>query len=164
MAIATLFPDRLIDTKSVFVITFILCVSLALPAFACNKALPAIEISVEGHPLFVEIAATPTARTCGLSQRDSLPEDSGMLFVFPTSRLASFWMKDTRIPLSIAFLDDAGRIVGIQKMIPLNIEKRYRSNQPVRYALEVNQGWFNQNGIHVGDRIELMLPAMLDIH
>ncbi len=164
MAIATLFPDRLIDTKSVFVITFILCVSLALPAFACNKALPAVEISVKGNALFVEIAATPSARTCGLSQRDSLPEDSGMLFVFPTSRNASFWMKDTRIPLSIAFLDDAGRIVGIQKMIPLNIEKRYRSNQPVRYALEVNQGWFNQNGISVGDRIELMLPAMLDIH
>ena len=157
------FLCRLIDFKSIFIITFILWVSLALPAFACNKALPAIEISVKGRDLFVEVAATPSARSCGLSRRDSLPEGNGMLFVFPTSRYANFWMKDTRIPLSIAFLDEDGHIVSIQKMTPMNMEKRYRSDQPVRYALEVNQGWFNQNGIHVGDRIELVLPAMLDI-
>lgn len=163
MDIPTLFPDRLLHSKSVLSITCFLWVFMAFSAFACNTALPGSEISVNGHALFVEIAATPSARTCGLSQRESLPQGNGMLFIFPTSRYATFWMKDTRIPLSIAFLDDAGRIVSIQKMIPMNMEKRYRSDQPVRYALEVNQGWFNQYGINVGDRVELILPAMLDI-
>ena len=159
-------PDsmyRFLDPKAVFITAGFLWVSLVLPAFACNKALPATEIAVKGHALFVEIAATPSARTCGLSRRAGMPENSGMLFVFPTLRDASFWMKDTQIPLSIAFLDDTGRIISIQKMIPMNVEKRYRSDQAVRYALEVNQGWFVQNRIEIGDRVELQLPAMLDI-
>jgi len=156
---------RLLDPKAVLIAAGFLWVSLALPAFACNnKALPFTEITVKDHALSVEIAATPTARTCGLSRRAGMPQNSGMLFVFPTKKHASFWMKNTAIPLSIAFLDDDGRIVSIQKMAPLNVEKRYRSGQPVRYALEVNQGWFVQNGIGVGDRVELKLPAMLDIH
>jgi uncharacterized membrane protein (UPF0127 family) len=154
---------RFLDPKVVFMTVGFLWLSLVLPAFACNKALPTTEITAKGHALFVEIAATPTARACGLSRRAGMPQNNGMLFVFPTARHASFWMKDTQIPLSIAFLDDAGRIISIQKMIPMNIEKRYRSDQPVRYALEVNQGWFVQNRIEVGDRVELQLPAMLDI-
>ena len=82
-----------------------------------------------------------------------------MLFVFPTSKYASFWMKDTQIPLSIAFLDEDGRILDIQKMTPLDDEKRYRSGQPARFALEVNQGWFSANGIEVGDKVEFDLQG-----
>ena len=154
---------RLLDPKAVFITAGFLWVSLVLPAFACSQALPFTEIKVRGHALSVEIAANPTARTCGLSQRAKLPENNGMLFVFPTARHASFWMKDTQISLSIAFLDDDGRIISIQKMAPLDVEKRYRSGRPVRYALEVNQGWFVQHRIRVGDMVELQLPAMLDI-
>lgn len=149
--------------KAVILTAGFLWVFFVLPAFACNKTLTTTEISVKGHALFVELAATPPTRTCGLSHRASMPQNSGMLFVFPTLRQVSFWMKDTRIPLSIAFLDDTGRIISIQEMIPMNVEKHYRSDQPVRYALEVNQGWFAQNSIVVGDRVELQLPAMLDI-
>jgi uncharacterized membrane protein (UPF0127 family) len=72
-------------------------------------------------------------------------------------------MKDTSIPLSIAFIDDAGRILSIQKMAPFQTEARYRSPGPVRYALEVNQGWFENHGVSIGDTVGMELPGSLDI-
>jgi hypothetical protein len=86
-----------------------------------------------------------------------------MLFIYPTPGPRSFWMKDTIIPLSIAFLDDSGRILSIQQMRPMQTDKRYRSLQPVRYALEVNQGWFADHGIGVGDIVEMRLPVVIEI-
>ncbi len=135
----------------------------ALSAAACPVELPFTSVTVKGHRLLVEIAATPAARTCGLSHRTNLPEDQGMLFVYPTARPLSFWMKDTQIPLSIAFLDDTGRILSIQKMVPMQVEERYRSPQPARYAIEVNQGWFTRHGIDVGAAVELQIPQVLNI-
>jgi len=84
-----------------------------------------------------------------------------MLFIYPTSRPRTFWMKNTHIPLSIAFLDDFGKIINIQKMEPLQIDKRYHSIQPVRYALEVNQGWFKKNDVKVVDTVEMQLPIVI---
>ena len=78
-----------------------------------------------------------------------------MLFVYPRSDLRTFWMKDTWIPLSIAFLDDSGKMINIEIMSPGQTEKRYRSRVPASYALEVNQGWFRLHGIKVGDRVEM---------
>ena len=72
-------------------------------------------------------------------------------------------MKDTHIPLSIAFLDDSGLISSIQDMTPMQTDERYRSLQPVRYALEVNQGWFAAHGIGVGDLVEMKLPLVIEI-
>ena len=72
-------------------------------------------------------------------------------------------MKDTHIPLSIAFLDDSGLILSIHQMTPMQTDERYRSLQPVRYALEVNQGWFAENGIGVGDLVEMKLPVVIEI-
>ena len=72
-------------------------------------------------------------------------------------------MKDTHIPLSIAFLDDSGQILSIHHMAPMQTAERYRSLQPVRYALEVNQGWFAENGIGVGDIVEMKLPVVIEI-
>jgi hypothetical protein len=72
-------------------------------------------------------------------------------------------MKDTSIPLSIAFLDDNGRILSIQRMTPMQTDERYRSPQPVRYALEVNQGWFADHGIGIGNIVEMKLPAVIEI-
>lgn len=129
----------------------------------CPMPLPTTSITIGKHALTVEVAATPEARQCGLSRRDSLPENHGMLFVYPASTMMRFWMKDTLVPLSIAFLDDAGRIVSIQKMAPLDTGPRYKSPQPVLYALEVAQGWFETHGVRVGDRAELSLPPMLNI-
>jgi hypothetical protein len=130
---------------------------------ACPLELPAATISIKGHPLAVELAATPDARVCGLSNRVKLPENHGMLFIYPTLGPRTFWMKDTHIPLSIAFLDDSGLILSIQPMTPMQTNERYRSLQPVRYALEVNQSWFAEHGIGVGDSVEMKLPVVIDI-
>ena len=72
-------------------------------------------------------------------------------------------MKDTYIPLSIAFLDNSGKIINIQNMAPLQTDELYYSSQPVKYALEVNQGWFNGHGIEVGNTVEMKLPILIDI-
>ena len=90
-------------------------------------------------------------------------DDHGMLFIYPTPGPRTFWMKDTFIPLSIAFLDDNGRIISIQRMAPMQTDERYRSLQPVRYALEVNRGWFADHGIGIGNIVEMKLPAMIEI-
>lgn len=102
----------------------------------------------------VEIADTDEERQTGLMGRTALPEDAGMLFVFGAEQQLSFWMKDTLIPLSIAFIDSEGRIVDIQDMQPLD-ETSHPSAAPAQYALEVNQGFFGARGIQVGDTVEL---------
>jgi uncharacterized protein len=104
----------------------------------------------------VEIADTDAERQRGLMGRTALAEDQGMLFVFGGKQELSFWMKNTLIPLSIAFMDSEGRIVDIQDMKPLDDDPpHYVSAEPARYALEVNQGFFEERGIKVGDRAEL---------
>lgn len=132
-------------------------------ATACPLELPTARIAIKGHALTVELASHPAARSCGLSRRSELPQNHGMLFIFPDRRPRNFWMKDTVIPLSIAFIDDSGRIFNIQDMEPLTVDKQYSSEGPASYALEVNQGWFHKNGIQVGDVVEMKLPLVLDI-
>jgi uncharacterized membrane protein (UPF0127 family) len=149
-------------TSIAFSIYFIV-IFLSVHALACPIELPTAAISVKGHTLVVELATIPEARVCGLSNRVQLPENHGMLFIHPTLRPRTFWMKNTHIPLSIAFLDDSGRIVSIQHMVPMQTDERYHSPQPVRYALEVNQGWFENRGIEVGDVVEMNLPMVVNI-
>ena len=72
-------------------------------------------------------------------------------------------MKDTYIPLSVAFLDDSGKIINLQNMTPMQTEIIYYSSQPVKYALEVNQGWFDTHEIEIGDTVEMKLPKEIDI-
>ena len=132
-------------------------------ARSCPFELPAVQIVVKGHDLTIELATTPEARSCGLSLRDSLPTNRGMLFVYAEPEILTFWMKNTRVPLSIAFIDTAGRIVSIQKMNPFPLTTVYASPVPSLYALEVNQGWFEENGIGVGDVVEFNLPITLNI-
>jgi hypothetical protein len=133
------------------------------PAWACPFELPEVRVVVKGHVLTIELATTPEARSCGLSLRDSLPANRGMLFVYAEPEILTFWMKNTRMPLSIAFIDTAGRIVSIQKMNPFPITTIYASPVPALYALEVNQGWFEENGVGVGDVVEFNLPITLNI-
>ena len=104
----------------------------------------------------VEIADSPDEQATGLMNRTALGEDRGMLFVFPDEEVRSFWMKNTLIPLSIAYMDSEGRIVDLQDMKPLDDEEpHYVSAEPARYALEVNRGFFEERGVEVGDRAEL---------
>jgi uncharacterized protein len=104
----------------------------------------------------VEIADGLLERERGLMDRTSLGEDRGMLFVFRREQPLSFWMRDTRIPLSIAYIDSKGRITDILDMKPLDDKPpHYVSSEPVQYALEVNQGFFDERGVKVGDHTEL---------
>lgn len=115
--------------------------------------LPTASLSIAGHKLAVEVAATEADRARGLMHRDDLPEGRGMLFVYDDEKPRRFWMKDTRIPLSIAFLDGKGRILRIAAMAPLTTDGT-PSLYPARYALEVNKGWFASRGIAAGATVE----------
>lgn len=111
-------------------------------------------LSVGDHTFYVEIAETPDERARGLMHRDSLPDDHGMLFVFDKDQQLSFWMKDTSIPLSIAYIARDGTIREIYDMEPFSLEP-VRSTRSVRYALEVNRGAFEEAGIDIGDRVDI---------
>lgn len=148
---------------SIAVSLYFIVIFLSVKTLACPFELPTATISVKGHTLVVELATTPEARVCGLSNRVQMPENHGMLFIHPTLRPRTFWMKNTLIPLSIAFLDDSGRIISIQHMTPRQTDERYHSPQPVRYALEVNQGWFHKRGILLGDIVEMKLPVVVNV-
>lgn len=110
----------------------------------------------DGEPVRVrvEIADDDAERARGLMERTALGENRGMLFVFEREQTLSFWMKDTLIPLSIAYIDAEGQIVDIQDMEPLDTTP-HPSAGPARYALEVNQGFFRERDIEVGDGVEL---------
>ena len=104
----------------------------------------------------VEVADDLAEQAKGLMDRTTLGENRGMLFVFPEERELSFWMKNTLIPLSIAFIDSESRIIDIQEMKPLDDEPpHYVSAEPARYALEVNRGFFEERGVRVGNRVKL---------
>lgn len=99
--------------------------------------------------LRVMLANTPEELSKGLSGLDSLSADTGMLFTLQRTGPARFWMRDTRIPLDIAFLDEKMRILSIQRMEPHTGAAVY--DGPIKYAVETNAGWFAQNGVEVGD-------------
>lgn len=126
--------------------------ALALAGCTSKSNLPVRTIQVDGHPVTAEIAATPDTRSRGLMHRDSMPAQHGMLFIYPDEAPRGFWMKDTRIPLSIAFADKTGTIVRIADMTPFSLE-RVPSLYPAMYALEMNQGWFAEHGVEKGDQI-----------
>lgn len=112
--------------------------------------------------LRVEIAATDDERAVGLMERRSLPDDQGMIFLYPETqpRTAAFWMFRTRIPLDIAFIDSLGTIRAINRMEPCDSPMArgcptYPAGVPFRAALEVNRGWFNEHSVGVGDRVLL---------
>lgn len=100
--------------------------------------------------LFTEICDDDVSRQKGLMYRKHLGQNQGMLFVFSCEDYYSFWMKNTYIPLDIAFIDSSGKIVDIKSMYPLSV-KAVKSNKPCKYALEVNRGWFDDNKISVGN-------------
>lgn len=108
--------------------------------------------------LEVEIADTAEERATGLMGRESLAEDAGMLFVFENDTQAGFWMKDTLIPLSIAFVTAGGVVIDIQDMEP-QTEELHRPPEPYRYAVEANQGWFGDNDVRVDDVVQLPVGA-----
>jgi len=121
---------------------------------SCAASQETYEILVGDKTITVEIADNDQTRAQGLMHRESMKENHGMLFVFQEEKKMSFWMKNTLIPLSIAYISKNGEIKEIYDMNPLD-ESPVRSNRSVLYALEMNQGWFERNGITLGDRITL---------
>ena len=139
------------------IMTIIRPVTLLLLALACAypaaaQPLPTTELRINGHRVTAEVAATVETQTIGLMRRFSLQPDHGMLFVFRDPRPLAFWMKDTYIPLSIAFIAADGKILNIEDMTP-QTESTHLSHGPAMFALEMKKGWFAQLGIAAGDRV-----------
>jgi len=111
-----------------------------------------IDLAIGNIKLSVEVADTPLTRQLGLMYREELGENCGMLFAFPTAGQRSFWMRNTYLPLSIAYLNEDGRILNIEDMVPLN-EISVSSNGSSLYALEMDQGWFTRYGVRPGDMV-----------
>lgn len=109
-------------------------------------------VQIKGRKIKVEVARTEEKRRLGLMYRDSLPKDCGMLFVFEREGVYPFWMKDTRIPLDIAFVNKEKVIIDIQSMEPFSLVL-HSPKSPFLYALEVNRGFFKERGIGVGDTL-----------
>jgi uncharacterized membrane protein (UPF0127 family) len=138
-----------------------LLLAAALGVAACGNGtppavpgaqLPVDWLTVGSHRITVELARRPVEQSRGLMFRTSLPPDHGMLFLFPSDEVQVFWMRNTTIPLSIAYADARGRIVRIADLEPLD-ERPVTSIAPARYALEMHRGWFAAHGVVAGDAI-----------
>lgn len=135
------------------ILIFCVCVSCSTNKLPVQK----IPIERDGKVIAVvkaEIARTDEERARGLMFREKLPDGKGMLFVFERDQTLSFWMRNTYIPLSIAFIASNGEIIDIKNMYPLD-ESSVSSSRPVRYALEVPQGWFSTVGARQGDIVRV---------
>jgi uncharacterized membrane protein (UPF0127 family) len=117
-----------------------------------SQSLLKIPLYINNREISVEVAKTTEERAHGLMGRKDLGKDEGMLFIFETEGHHGFWMKDTYVPLSIAFIDKEGRIVRITDMKPRTLESHIPP-QPILYALEMKKDWFSKNGIKVGDMV-----------
>ncbi len=129
-----------------------LALGFFLFAGAALAELPVIELGAGMHVIRAEVADNMASRTQGLMHRSAMAPNSGMAFVFEEEALHCMWMKNTLIPLSVAFLDKSGTIVSIHDMQP-HSEQSHCAAAPARYALEMNKGWFAQRGIKAGAKL-----------
>ena len=122
-------------------------------AFTVQAAtLPVIRLSSGSGSLDVEVASNKAERSLGLMNRPSMPESRGMLFVYPAPAYFCMWMKNTKMPLSVAFIDAQGRVINIEDMAP-QTETNHCTQRNATYALEANRGWFAKHGVVAGSQI-----------
>ena len=114
--------------------------------------LPVMQLQAGMHNIRAQVAATPEQRATGLMHRREMPQHEGMLFVFEQPSQQCFWMKNTLLPLSIAFIADDGTVVNVREMKPQALDS-HCSDKPVRYVLEMNQGWFAKKGVKPGFKL-----------
>jgi uncharacterized membrane protein (UPF0127 family) len=151
-------PDRRLWPWLARVLATSLAIAIANPASAQGEAvspqprLPMIEITAGLHRIRAEVADEPGARMRGLMMRERLGPNEGMLFVFPDRASHCFWMRNTIIPLSIAFVDDDGTIVNIADMNPRS-DQSHCPARPIRFALEMERGWFAARGLPAGAKL-----------
>ncbi|CAB1367758.1 DUF192 domain-containing protein [Denitratisoma oestradiolicum] len=117
-----------------------------------QQSLPLLELSAGIHRIEAEVAATQAQRMKGLMQRRTMAPNHGMLFVFTAQERHCMWMKNTLLPLAVAFLDEQGRILNVAEMTP-GSEENHCATAPARYALEMNSGWFKARGFAAGTAI-----------
>jgi uncharacterized membrane protein (UPF0127 family) len=125
--------------------------ALSTAAWAQN-AMPVMELSAGFHRIEAEVAANDQHRQVGLMNRKAMPTQRGMLFVFPQNNTHCMWMRNTLLPLSVAFIDEEGKIINVEDMQP-QTEDNHCARRPARFALEMNVGWFAQRGIKPGMKL-----------
>jgi uncharacterized membrane protein (UPF0127 family) len=125
---------------------------LLVAASAAAQPLPVTQLSAGMHLIRAEVAADMSSRSQGLMHRKSLAPNAGMLFIFDEAAPHCMWMKNTYIPLSVAFIDAQGVIINIADMQP-HSEQSHCAARPAVYALEMTQGWFAQRGIKAGAKL-----------
>ncbi len=118
-----------------------------------QPALPTVRLNAGMHLIQAEVATDPNERAAGLMFRSEMAANAGMLFAFEQPSVHCFWMQNTPLPLSIAFMADDGTVVNIADMKPKTTDS-HCSEKPVRFALEMNQGWFAKRGIRAGAKIQ----------
>lgn len=117
-----------------------------------QTGLPRVEMTAGMHRIQAQVASTPQQRAIGLMHRREMPSNEGMLFVFEEPGTQCFWMKNTLLPLTAAFVADDGTVVNLADMKPQSLDS-HCSAKPVRYVLEMHQGWFAKRGIQAGQRL-----------
>jgi uncharacterized membrane protein (UPF0127 family) len=146
-----MFTNHRFDPAALLRVLFVLFLAAAFDAGA-ETASRAVQIKVGPHPLKVEVAADDPQREKGLMFRDKLGKNDGMLFIFDEPAYHSMWMKNTLIPLSVAFLDAQGVILNILDMEPQTLDSHMAAG-PAIYAIETNKGWFAEKKIKAGDKV-----------
>jgi uncharacterized protein len=133
---------------------FLAAAALAFAALAASADTPfrTAQLRIGNHPLKVEVAANEPERMQGLMYREALGKDDGMLFIFDELGYHSMWMKNTPLPLSVAFVDDDGKILNILDMKPHTLDSHIAAG-PARYAIETHKGWFAAKRIKAGDKV-----------
>jgi len=129
-----------------------LLINLADPALA-QQRFPVTTLNIGVHLIQVEVAIRDEERAQGLMFREQLGANEGMVFRFPDNRPPCMWMKNTLVPLSVAFIDDVGKVINIEDMQP-QTQDAHCAKRPARYALEMNQGWFRQKNVKPGAKID----------
>ena len=132
-------------------LALVACLAL-LPQLASGQQLPRTELSAGVHLIRAEVADNFVTRMQGLMHRASLGANEGMLFVFDQAGIQCMWMKNTLIPLSVAYIADDGSIVNVEDMKP-HSEDSHCAKKPVRFALEMNVGWFASKGLRPGAKL-----------
>lgn len=134
-------------------VRLLFALSLAAGPALAQPQLPVVQLNAGMHLIRAEVAADYGSRMTGLMHRASMPPNAGMLFVFDDLQRQCMWMKNTLIPLSVAFIDERGAIINIEDMAP-QTEDSHCASRPARYALEMNRGWFAARGIKAGATID----------
>jgi uncharacterized protein len=140
-----------IKTRSLWAACLLSLFTLLASAQGVPQDLPAITLNAGMHNIRAQVATGENVYT-GLMYRREMPQHEGMLFVYDTAAVHCFYMKNTFLPLSIAFLADDGTVINIENMQPQTLDS-HCSAKPVRYALEMNQGWFAKRGVKAGSKI-----------